>query len=118
MSIVFKEQMDLFDQLNMPEKEWRDIKGYEGLYKISEYGEVKSLPRRINGRMTKERILRNVNGGGGYFKVLLYKNGKGRNYRPHRLVAEHFLEKPEGARVVKHKDGRKWNNYKGNLEWK
>lgn len=104
---------------------WKDIKGYEGLYQISDLGNVKSLPRtRIskiqkNPTKIKEKILklciRSKNYK--YYVCNLSKNGKGKNYTVHRLVAETFIENFENKTQVNHKDGNRLNNKVDNLEW-
>lgn len=91
------------------EKEWRDIKGYEGLYKISSNGDIYSL---ISGKERKLKIGKN-----GYVLVDLYKNGIGKWYRVHRLVAETFIENPNNLPIVMHLDNNKQNNHYSNLKW-
>ena len=91
------------------EKEWRDIKGYEGLYKISSNGDIYSL---ISGKERKLKIGKN-----GYVLVDLYKNGIGKWYRVHRLVAETFIENPNSLPIVMHLDNNKQNNHYSNLKW-
>lgn len=104
-------------------EEWRDIKGYEGMYQVSNLGQVKSLERWThfkNGkkpRLEKERILKLVTHHKGYFKAQLRKNDKMKAYFVHRLVAEAFIPNPEGKSQVNHKDGIKTNNKTTNLEW-
>ena len=93
------------------EEIWKDIKGYEGKYKVSNFGNVKSLLKK------KERILKKVNHPEGYYKVILYNNGKPQNKCIHRLVAESFINNPENKSDVNHKDGNKHNNNVLNLEW-
>ena len=73
------------------QEEWKDIKGYEGLYKISSYGRVKSLG---NDKNRKEKILSSKSNREGYVRVYLFKDGKGKMYRVHRLVAEAFIPNP------------------------
>lgn len=102
-------------------EEWKDIKGYEGLYQISNLGEVKSLSREVeqsNGKKytIKERKLKTSRNGNGYTGITLNKDGKHR-FNVHRLVALHFIENPEGKEQVNHKDLDKTNNCKDNLEW-
>jgi hypothetical protein len=87
------------------------IKGYEGLYEISNYGNVKSL------KFNKERIMRNRKVTGGYLEVELYRDSVSKACRVHRLVGDAFLEKFEGKIVINHKDGNKENNHVSNLEW-
>lgn len=97
------------------EKEiWRAIKGYEGLYEVSNLGRVKSLHywHSDNEKVIKQHAAR-----GGYRAVNLTKDKKQRGFYVHRLVADAFLEKPIGAWVVNHKDGDKTNNASSNLEW-
>ena len=95
-------------------EEWRDIKGYEGLYQISNKGRVKTLG---NNKTRKEKILspRKRNG---YFSVRLCKKGeKPKEFNIHRLVAQAFLLNPYNLPVVNHKDENKLNNNVENLEW-
>ena len=80
--------------------EYRDIKGFEGRYKISEYGDI------LNVKTGKLRKLRS-NVKHGYIDVDLYKDGKAYYKRVNRLVAEAFLDKPEGKDVVMHIDNNK-----------
>jgi len=89
---------------------WIPVKGYEGLYEISDTGQVKSL---ING----ERILKPQKHTGGYLYVNLYKNKKQTKFYIHRLVASHFLREPRENEEVNHLDGDKENNTLRNLEW-
>lgn len=86
---------------------WKDVGGYEGLYKISNLGRVKG----------KHRIKSQQDNGKGYLIVHLNKNGKSRWYLVHRLVAKAFIENPENKPTVNHIDGNRKNNKVNNLEW-
>lgn len=92
------------------EEVWNDILGYEGLYKISNFGRVKSTVRN-------ERILKARAHSGGYLRVNLCKDGKSKDAYIHRLVAQAFLDNPYEKCDVNHKDGNKENNCVENLEW-
>lgn len=102
---------------------WKDIPGYEGFYRISSFGGVKSLSRytkcKSNSlRFRKERLLKQFPNTKGYLQVALCKGGK-RKYRSvHQLMAEVFLgHKPCGMKlVVNHIDLNKTNNNISNLE--
>lgn len=96
-------------------EEWRDIKGYEGKYQVSNLGRVKSLNYR--GNTNKEHILKPKKVRNGYNQVQLYKNGIGIFYSIHRLVAEIFIPNPNNYPQVNHKDENKINNKVENLEW-
>jgi hypothetical protein len=94
------------------QEEFRDVEGYEGLYQVSNLGNVKSL---IYG---KERILKLSFDGSGYLKIDLYKNKIQKTIHIHQLVAMAFLNHtPCGMKlVVNHKDFNKLNNNVENLE--
>lgn len=99
-------------------KIWKDIEGYEGLYQVNQFGEVKSLPKQIGlGYMTKEKILKPRLQNSGYLTVNLSKDGKGLNKTVHRLVAEAFIPNPEELPEIDHIDGDKTNNMVENLQW-
>ena len=85
---------------------WKDIEGYEGIYKISNLGNVKSLERTLwNGHTY------------GYYTVRLSKDGKGKNHLLHRLLAVAFIPNPNNLPIINHKDGDKTNINLDNLEW-
>lgn len=99
---------------------WKDVVGYEGLYQISNLGRVKSLPRMVgagNGYLSKERMLEICVSRNGYLFVPLCKNGKRKNHRIHRLIAQSFIPNPENKTQVNHIDHDIWNNNLDNLEW-
>lgn len=101
---------------------WKDVAGYEGLYKVSSQGRVKSLLRTNIGsdgrnRTFKEKILKPVHDGKGYFQVSLCKNGKAKMFLIHRLVSLAFIPNPYNKPEVNHKDGDKARNDVSNLEW-
>lgn len=102
-------------------EEWKDIKGYEGLYQVSSCGRVKTLPKkRINGTnfyIQKERIMSQQLKQKRYLGVCLVKDGIYKNFLVHRLVAEAFIENPNGYEQVNHIDCNKLNNEVENLEW-
>lgn len=103
---------------------WKDIKDYEGLYQVSNFGRVRSLG---NGRTHKtSRIRKLLKNNVGYLVVQLCKDGKVKTYLVHQLVASAFLENPDNLPCVNHKDEVKTNNFvgtpendykDGNLEW-
>lgn len=97
---------------------WKDVDGYEGLYQISNLGNVKSFRGSTKFGKPKELILKPSTINSGYHVVTLYsENGKKRKFQIHRLVAEAFIENPEGFPCVNHKDENKTNNCVDNLEW-
>lgn len=91
-------------------EEWAQIKGYEGVYEVSNLGRVASI------RGGKRKILK-PSKPTGYFQVVLSKNNSKRTYRVHRLVAEAFIPNPENLPVINHIDEVKTNNFVENLEW-
>ena len=102
---------------------WKDVKGYEGLYQVSNMGKVKSLGRMAaskNGskQYRKERILNPRVTNSGYLLVSLYKGSDNvKQFYVHRLVCETFNENPENKPCVNHIDENKSNNEASNLEW-
>lgn len=99
-------------------EEWKDIKGYEGIYQISNKGRVKSLNRiDLRGNKVNEKIREGTIDNTGYKIISLSKNGKEKKYSIHRLVAQAFLPNPNNLPVVNHKDENKLNNNVENLEW-
>ena len=101
---------------------WKDIKGYENKYKISNYGEVISLPRfKKNHSKLQEvptkKISQYINKNNGYVYVYLCNNGKYKNVRLHKIVAENFIDNPNNYTQINHIDGNKTNNRVDNLEW-
>ena len=98
----------------MQKEEWRDIAGYEGLYQVSNLGNVKSLNYNRTG---KERILKPGNDGRGYLFVQLCKEGIRKKCLVHRLVAETFIPNPNKYPVINHRDEIRDHNWVKNLEW-
>lgn len=99
------------------EEIWKDIDGYEGLYKISNLGRVKSLGRMRGCIYTGDKFLNQHDNGQGYMVYDLYnKKGRKKMYS-HRLVAMAFLDNPNKYKFVNHKDRNTKNNNVSNLEW-
>ena len=93
------------------EEIWCPIKGYEGLYDVSDQGRVRSL------KFGKERILKQLRTPKGYLLVGLRKNRERKMCKVHRLVAQAFIPNPDNLPEVNHKDEDKENNSVQNLEW-
>ena len=115
-------------------EEWRDVKGYEGLYQVSNEGRIKSLERdwtfgKGGKRHKDETIMKLQKSSRGYNRLILTKDGVETYKLVHRLVAEAFIENPQNLPQVNHKDENKTNNFvfvnddgsvdleKSNLEW-
>ena len=90
-----------------------DIRGYEGFYQASSFGNIKSIRRH---GVKNDRIIKQINRGG-YRSVHLYKNGVRHDYSTSRLIAITFINIIKGKPEVNHKDGNKANNCVNNLEW-
>lgn len=93
---------------------WKDIKGYEGKYQVSNFGRVKSLNYN---NTNQEKILVNSLSNKGYYRVSLSLNNKAKQYNIHRLVGEAFIPNPLNLPFINHKDENRTNNMVDNLEW-
>ena len=92
---------------------WKDVDGFEGLYKVSSEGVVVGTPRTG----TKGGVVKWYKTTHGYMEYHLCKNGKRHHMSTHRLVAKHFIPNPNNKPFVNHIDGNKLNNNVENLEW-
>ena len=101
---------------------WVDIKGFEDFYQISNMGNVRSKDRvvacsRLGTKQLRGRLLSCTVDSSGYARVTLQDKPRKEVWKVHRLVALHFLDKPEECDVVNHLDSNRVNNCVGNLEW-
>ena len=103
-------------------EEYKEIKGYEGLYEVSNLGNVKRLRKTVvingNTRTYYQKILSGTLDSNGFLKVVLSKGGKSSGKRVHKLVVEAFLDNGYcgRGRLIKHLDGDRTNNKLDNLE--
>lgn len=105
-----------YNQVEEPQEEWIDIPGYEGLYKISNLGNVLSL----NYRNTKFPNIMSIRVGkrrNNYCDVILSKHGVHKRPKIHQLVAMAFIPNPYNYAEVNHIDENPMNNAASNLEW-
>ncbi len=113
---------------NLPNEQWNDIKGYEGLYQISDYGRVKSLGRvttivsKLGNKFTKTyypKILKQneIKSTKYVFVNLIDRKGVHKPKTIHRLVGLNFIENINNYPIILHKDDNKQNNYVNNLKW-
>ena len=100
--------------MNIAER-WKQVKGYEGRYEVSDHGKVRSLNYRMKKGVTK--LLRPARNSDGYLNVHLYAEDGGRTIKVHRLVAQAFLANPDELPEVNHKNEVKSDNRVVNLEW-
>lgn len=99
----------------MKQEIWKDVCGYEGLYQVSNVGNVRSLNYKgVRGRVNE---LSKGLSGSGYYVVVLCRDKKQTTVNVHRLVAEAFIDNKDNKPVVNHKDEDKTNNSVDNLEW-
>jgi len=103
-------------------KQYKDIPGYEGLYQISEDGEVMSMERKVfhwrgGLRSQKQSIKHQRIDKDGYPVLMLSKDGKKTHFGIHRLVALAWIPNPDNLPQVNHIDGVKTNSHRSNLEW-
>lgn len=102
---------------------WKDIKNYEGIYQVSNKGQVRSLNRKekcnLNDKffIRKGKILNQTPNTNGYLRVFLSKNNKVITRYVHRLVAQTFLKQTSDKNHVNHLNGIKEDNSVSNLEW-
>jgi len=100
---------------------WKDIVGFDGLYQISNYGNVKSCIRYVNAkfgkRVVNEKLLSLGKDKDGYLMAILCQDGTKQTVKIHRLVANAFIDKIYGKDIVNHIDSNKSNNIVSNLEW-
>jgi hypothetical protein len=107
------------------EEIWKDIIGYEGLYKISSFGKIIALPKSVHiktkagweaTRHMKEKNMSLLNSHG-YLAVQLSDGKKKKRQSVHRLVGKMFVNNPLNKQEINHIDGNKSNNHYSNLEW-
>jgi len=103
------------------QEKWVDIKNYDGLYQVSNFGNVRSLDRysknnfktmHLKGRAIKRGIDKK-----GYCRICLSSSGNCSTYKIHRLVAQAFIPNPLNLLEINHLSGNKQDNSTTNLEW-
>lgn len=107
----------LYDGTDIPGEEWRDVVGFEGFYKVSNLGRVRSVERVQNGRKKNGYIIRPSHDACGY-EMLELRNGTfKKRLSVHRIVAKAFIPNPDNLPQVNHIDEVRDHNSADNLEW-
>lgn len=104
----------------MKEEVWKDIKGYEGLYQVSNRGRIKSLAMEKSvgsGNCARSERILSPYLNNGYICIKFGKDRLTKHFRVHRLVAIAFIPNPENLPCINHKDEDKTNNNADNLEF-
>ncbi|MCQ2009271.1 NUMOD4 domain-containing protein [Sporolactobacillus sp. STSJ-5] len=102
---------------------WKDVAGYDGIYQVSDHGQVRSLDRKVknkNGiynKPIKGKTLAQHQDRNGYMYCYFSVDGHGKNVKVHRIVCRAFHGEPFVGAVANHIDGNKGNNSANNLEW-
>ena len=115
--------MEIYQNLSLedlPNEEWRDVVGYEGLYQVSNLGRVKSLEVKFKNSFynkKREKIMSQHDNWKGYLTISISINGKSKKEYVHRLVANSFIYRDEDKVEVNHKNLNKKDNNINNLEW-
>lgn len=102
---------------DLPGEIWKDVPGYNGDYKVSNFGRVKSYKNNKWGRTKHPFLMSQIEDAHGYWTVSLCKDSKHKRKRVHRLVALAFIPNPENKPEVNHIDGNVKNASLDNLEW-
>lgn len=114
---IYKE----FSLKDLPNEEWRDVVGYEGLYKVSNMGRVKMLPRNVlankSQRIIPEHIIKQIETQKGYLSVDLWNMNNRKRFMVHRLVLNAFNGKNSDKKECNHKNENRKDNIYTNLEW-
>lgn len=111
IKLIFNIDLQVKNLNNMTEEVWKPILGYENIYEVSNFGNVRS--NRLSGR-----ILKPANNGGGYLQVVLCDGSGGMKHKQcHRLTALSFISNPNNYTDIDHIDAVKTNNRVENLRW-
>lgn len=113
---------EFIESIRLEGEEWRDVVGYEGLYKVSSFGRVASMCMRLrrgnNGTFFRgPKILSLIKMKNGYYVVTLVKDSKTTSMYVHRLVAMAFIPNSNNYPQVDHLDTNRTNNHASNLKW-
>lgn len=100
---------------------WKDLKDYEGLYQVSNFGRIRNISRLVNDNgglnIIKQKILKPSKDSSGYLQIVLTKNKIRKSYKVHRLIALTFIPNPKNFLQINHKNENKLDNRAENLEW-
>lgn len=99
------------------EEIWKEVYGYDHLYEISNKGRLRTKYSGKRGYTKDYKLITPLDNGHGYLKFNLRLNHKQKTVYVHQLVAEAFIENPNGYMEINHKDEDKKNNHVDNLEW-
>ena len=106
---------------NCKQEEWKPIQDYEGLYEVSNLGNVRSVDHYVKNSRNSCRLIhsspKKKSITNGYEMVWLHKNNKGKLFYVHRLVAKAFIPNKMDKPFINHIDGNRMNNRVDNLEW-
>ena len=98
---------------------WKDVVGYEGIYQVSNFGNVKRISNNhlCNLKYQNEYYLKPLDNGKGYLRVKLSNNGMSKRVMLHKIIANAFIPNDKSYPYVNHINGNKQDNRIENLEW-